>query len=61
MAQLATPLAFVVAEQVCAVTPVPKVKVTFLAPSGVAAAGSSVLKTPDSVTDCPLVAVVAPV
>ena len=53
----ATPDEFVVAVQLCAVFPVPSVRVTGWPLSGV----PLLVRVDDSVTDEPLVAVVAPV
>ena len=59
--QEAAPDELVVPLQLCAEVPDPRVKVTVRPLMGAPSAGSSVVKTPESVAADPLVAVVAPV
>ena len=61
MVQLAAPLESVVPVQLCVAPPDPKLNVTVLPATSLAAEGSLDVSTPERVADCPLVTEVAPV
>ncbi len=61
MTHEAEPVELVVPVQLCADAPEPRVKVTDRLLIGAPKAGSSVVRTPESVAEDPLTAVVAPV
>jgi hypothetical protein len=61
MAQLAAPVALVVAVQLCAVDPVPRVRTTGWLAMGVGDDEVPVVRTPERVTDVPSTVAVAPV